>query len=249
MNLVKPCVAGLMDGGHVIPMLGRMRQQTALRRLCLKTRSLVLTYDDGPGPTLTTRLLDLLSAESQKAVFFALGCKVARNAGLVDRMVAEGHELGCHGQDHLHAWQAWPWEAVRDINLGYQSMSRWIKPDAIFRPPYGKLTLATLLGARRRGRRLGWWTVESGDTYSTLPTNPELAAQAIARAGGGVVLMHDFDRAEDRMNFVLSATESLLLTARREGLTIRRLCDLSSMQTNDSIPCCPSSSPPITSKQ
>lgn len=208
-----------------LPHLLRRARERSATEWCRSRRTLVLTYDDGPGAALTAALLDLLQGHAASATFFLLGRRVLPCTALVDRVLTDGHELACHGQEHLNAWKTWPWRATRDIALGYDSLSKWIPSDATFRPPYGKLTLATWWTVRRRGARIGWWTIDSGDTHATLPT-PQSVADAAARAGGGVVLMHDFDRGLERANFVLRTTELLLEMARREGLRVCRYRDL-----------------------
>jgi peptidoglycan/xylan/chitin deacetylase (PgdA/CDA1 family) len=223
MPFVRPL---LEDGFHLRPYLLRRGQERELAGLCRRTRSLVLSYDDGPGPRLTERLLDLLAQRGQRAVFFLLGRAAPAGAEVVDRMLREGHEVGCHGQDHLNAWHSAPAEAVRDVESGYRALSRWIAPNALFRPPYGKPTGAVLRDLKGRGARIGWWTVDSGDTHEKLPRSPRPVLEAVRRGGGGVVLMHDFDRQGERADFVLETTSQLLDLARAEGLTVRRFCDL-----------------------
>jgi peptidoglycan-N-acetylglucosamine deacetylase len=207
------------------PHILRVWQEHRLRRLVTSSRRLILTYDDGPGRQLTPHLLDLLAAHRARASFFLLGRRVIGNEEVVSRIAKEGHEIGCHGQNHIHAWRSWPWRTVADIGTGYATLSPWTKRDAAYRPPYGKLSMAGLLTVWYRRAGLAWWTVDSGDTHSTLP-EPGRAADSIARSGGGVVLLHDFDRGSQRENYVLRTTELLLRTAVREGLTVCRHADL-----------------------
>ncbi|MBI1849672.1 MAG: polysaccharide deacetylase family protein [Planctomycetes bacterium] len=226
---------------YFAPQVLRVRDERALRQRCARSRSLVLSYDDGPGAELTPRLLDVLAGESARATFFLLGVRVAKNPELVDRIVEGGHEVGCHSQQHLNAWTTWPWKAVADIDAGYRTLSRWIFDDALFRPAYGKLSFATWLVVRRRGAAIGWWTIDSGDTHSVEPS-PQQAIDQLKRDGGGVVLLHDFDRSPKRAAFVLQTTELLLRTAKREGLMVRRLGDVFA----DSGRCVAASRPPGT---
>lgn len=58
-----------------------------------------LTFDDGPSDW-TSRLLDALARHGSRATFFVLGCHVAGREGQLERMVADGHEIGLHGWDH-----------------------------------------------------------------------------------------------------------------------------------------------------
>jgi hypothetical protein len=75
---------------------------------------------------------------------------------------------------------------------------------------------------QRRGGAIGWWTIDSGDTFTPLP-EPELAIGAAQRSQGGVVLMHDCKRTPERDAYVLRATEQLLQLAKREKLSVCRL--------------------------
>jgi peptidoglycan/xylan/chitin deacetylase (PgdA/CDA1 family) len=96
----------------------------------------------------------------------------------------------------------------------------------MFRPPYGKVTLPTYQSLRRRGAPVWWWTIDSGDTHKVLPSASQMAEQ-ITREGGGIILMHDLDRAQPRNEFVLELTAKLLDAAKRESFKIvplRQLC-------------------------
>ena len=212
-------------GPHVIKALQIVR----LRRLCRETASLVLTYDDGPGNELTPNLLQILGKADARATFFITNAGVQRAPEVIDQLQAAGHEIGCHSHGHLHAWRALPWRAVADIHAGYEVLKPWIPPTAPFRPPYGKATLPTWLTVRHQGRRIAWWTVDSGDTWTALPS-PEVIIQRVADDGGGVVLMHDFDRtgadAAQRIEHVLAVTCGLLALAQQRGLRVVRYSDL-----------------------
>lgn len=225
-------VPAAFAGWYLPPMIARRRQEHRLRRLCVASRSLVLTFDDGPGPELTPKVLDLLQSRGAPATFFLAGFRAAENPQIVDRIVAAGHEIGCHSHDHLNSWRTWPWRGPDDIAAGYRALARWVPPDGRFRPPHGKMTLLTWAAVRRRGAPLGWWTITAGDVEDPLPRVDRAARQA-ARAGGGVVLLHDFDREGERADFVLNATELLLDAADEHGWTVRTLSELSNLGERD----------------
>lgn len=209
-----------------LPHALRPLEEKRLREACARARSLVLSYDDGPGRVLTPEVLAVLAGFGAPASFFLLGTNVVGNEPLIERLVNDGHELGCHGYWHLNAWRHGPGRVTADICRGYESLQKWIGPDAPFRPPYGKTCLASRLALRRRRAPIAWWTVDSGDTAAVPPDVPAVV-ESVRRTGGGVVLMHDFDRTrEERSHFVLSVTESLLKCARQEGLHVRRLGEL-----------------------
>lgn len=213
-------------GAYLSPHALRVARVRRLARWCAANRALALTYDDGPSQELTARVLDVLSERGVKATFFLLGGRAEAAPHVADLLKDEGHELGCHSHEHLHAWKTWPWRARRDVARGFEALARWVGAGGMFRPPYGKMTLLTSCEAWMRGARVGWWTVDSGDTWDPM-ANAGDAIERVRRAGGGVALLHDFDRdtpdAEERATFVLDVTRGLLDLAEREGWRVLTL--------------------------
>ncbi len=203
-----------------VPWVSSWRARRRLRRHCAATGTLVLSFDDGPGPELTPRVLDILAEYSARATFFVLGERAAACPAFVDRIAAEGHELGAHTHAHVDAWRAWPAKALRDVAQAYETLARWLGPAALFRPAHGRMTLATWIAQRRRGARFAWWTHDGGDTGARLPDGVPIVDR-IRRDGGGVVLLHDFDREPERLAYVAAMTRALLETARRQKWRIR----------------------------
>jgi peptidoglycan/xylan/chitin deacetylase (PgdA/CDA1 family) len=218
--------AGLIGfGAYFSPHVERLRSVKALKKLVRANRTLILTYDDGPSDSVTPKLLSLLRSHGAHATFFMLGRSAKQFPSVADRVLQEGHEIGCHTDSHLNAWKTNPWRAIADIDAGYSALSTWVPSNGTFRPPYGKITLPTYLAIRRRGASLGWWTIDSGDTHDRLP-HPQKVAETAVNDGGGIVLMHDLDHSPERNDFVLETTSVLLKLATREAFTIKRLSDL-----------------------
>ena len=184
-----------------------------------KYRLLALTYDDGPSAELTPQLLDLLKQRGARATFFMLGQSAQQCPEIVDRVAREGHRIGCHSDQHVNAWKATPWKAIQDIDAGYRQLSKWIGPNALFRPPYGKMTIFTWVSLLRRRAPIMWWTIDSGDTHNAMPGASQVA-ERVRQDRGGIVLMHDLNRAQARNDFVIEVTTALLDVAAREGLDV-----------------------------
>ncbi|MFZ0321225.1 MAG: polysaccharide deacetylase family protein, partial [Candidatus Sulfotelmatobacter sp.] len=125
------------------PWFWRQYRMHRIRKKLIENRILALTYDDGPSGTLTPQVLDLLRDRGAHATFFMLGQHAQQHPDIVDRVLQEGHDVGCHSDQHLHAWKSVPWEAIADIDAGYERLSSWCDPNGMFRPPYGKMTLPT----------------------------------------------------------------------------------------------------------
>lgn len=207
------------------PYAARLIAVRGLRNRLRQDRKLVLTYDDGPSRSLTPELLKLLNSYDAKASFFMLGRSVRRNADIAKAVTLEGHDVGCHSEEHLNAWKVSPWKAVADINAGYRQLSPWVPANGMYRPPHGKMTLPTYIAVHNRRAPISWWTLDSGDTRTPLP-RPQEVVEDVVRAGGGIVLMHDLDRSPERNRFVLETTDLLLRAAATESITVKRLSEI-----------------------
>ena len=97
-----------------------------LSREFSKNRILALTYDDGPSEVVTPALLDLLHRRSARATFFMLGRQAKRYPEIAERIVHDGHAVGCHSAEHLNAWNTLPAAAVADIRDGYEQLAPWV---------------------------------------------------------------------------------------------------------------------------
>lgn len=236
-GIMTSAVAGVLTGGaivtfagavHVAPQALRPAAVRRMRSLCRRKKMLCLTYDDGPGPELTPRVLDTLARHRAHATFFLLGVRAEYRPDLVDRARAEGHEVACHSARHLHGWKTTPGRARQDVDAGYHMLERWVSPSGRFRPPYGKLAIGQFLALRRRKAPIDWWTLDSRDTKPTLPAAQSIW-NSVERAGGGVVLLHDMDREHDhaaRAAYVVEVTNLLLTRAREAGIRAGTLNEL-----------------------
>jgi peptidoglycan/xylan/chitin deacetylase (PgdA/CDA1 family) len=217
-------MAGILFLWFGVPHLLKLLQIASLRKLCQSSKVIVLTYDDGPGNVLTPTLLKLLASNNVHANFFMIGNKVESFSSQVLDVVAQGHVIGSHSFRHLHAWKYSPVKIIRDIRAGFQlcknkSFSNW------FRPPFGKITLVTLVYTWITHHKLAWWTIDSTDTWAN-PLAIEKIIERVKKRGGGVILMHDNDRSDvSRHDYVISLTLELIQFARKEGYTIRTLQD------------------------
>lgn len=205
--------------------IARVLGVARLRRL--SRGKLLLTYDDGPSPVSPTpQILELLRRHRARATFFLVGARADEGEALCDRLVAEGHDVGAHGYEHRHGWRD-PLRAVPDLVRGVKAVARWQKGRPIHRQPNGKSTLWTVLAASACGARTIWWTIDSQDSWRTLPDVEVIVARA-EREEGGVVLMHDFAReaGSPGARFTLSLTDALLGLAARRGWPVCTVTEL-----------------------
>ncbi len=211
-----------------LPLLHRRIVTARLERLCKQHRAIVLTYDDGPSAGMTPTVADLLTQHGAKATFFMIGGCAQMHPALVTRLVGEGHEIGSHTQNHSNAWKTTPWGAMHDLVAGRQTLDRLGVSTRLFRPPYGKTTLGTLMAGL--GQRFAFWTIDPQDSWDRRPVADILTE--IDQKGGGVVLMHDFGlprRGPDpaaHPAYLLALTEALISFAGANDYRILRLGDL-----------------------
>lgn len=211
---------------YVIPYVIRRAGALDLLRRCKRQRVICLSYDDGPSSSLTPEVIRLLNSYGAKATFFMLGSKLAANQEAVSLVVDGGHEIGCHSYDHRHAWKTFPVTVYQDIRQGMFA-TRQIGATNLFRPPFGKVTAGTLLQVWLSDFRLGWWTVDSSDTWK-IPKTIDRVLQKIRDAGGGVVLLHDNARADgmDIETFVVDLTKAILEMAKNEHYRVCKMTDI-----------------------
>ncbi|WP_431923313.1 polysaccharide deacetylase family protein [Micromonospora wenchangensis] len=154
-------------------------------------RTVSLTFDDGPNPADTLRLLTVLRRHRIAAVFLLCGGQVEAHPEVVRRIVADGHHLGNHSMHHddMTTWSAERIEAdLRETNEAI----RWAVPAArirYFRAPYGAWGATPAVAAALGMRPLGW-RLAVGDWEP--PGTDELVRRLLdGVTPGAVVLLHD----------------------------------------------------------
>ena len=165
----------------------------ALHRLPGTENVASITFDDGPNPVATPRILDILKRQDVHATFFVLGRHADRWPALVKRMADEGHQLGNHGYHHRKLHRRTPGYVRDDLARGADAIERasGVRP-AHFRAPHGFRSpwvtpIARALGERTVGWSLGVWD-------SARPGADEIVRRALdGMRAGSILLLHDGD--------------------------------------------------------
>lgn len=154
-------------------------------------RVVALTFDDGPDPDVTPRVLDALAAASARCTFFVLAGRAEAHPGIVRRMVDEGHEIGVHSVDHQHLPDLRSRALVGQIQGARQRIEAvaGVRP-VLFRPPFGEQTVASVLGARRDGMRVVLWS-DWVEDWVDQPVDEVRDRMVAAARPGGILLFHD----------------------------------------------------------
>ncbi len=147
-----------------------------------------LTFDDGPDPVWTPRLLEILDAYRARATFFMVGQAAHRHSGLLRRVAASGHAIGNHSWDH----PSFPSLSARARRAQIRACERALAPHGqrLFRPPYGHQDIWSRLDALLLGYRVVAWSVWAADWRDRSPST--IAARVMdALRPGSVVAFHD----------------------------------------------------------
>lgn len=122
-----------------------------------------LTFDDGPHPRLTPRILDILDRRGIKATFMLLGYAAEQHPQLVAEVLAAGHEIGHHTWSHRNLAHATVEQTRHEIEAGARAVSDVAGVDVrLFRPPKGRLSEAALRLVARNGHDIVLWSVTRG---------------------------------------------------------------------------------------
>lgn len=173
-----------------------------------------LTFDDGPDPAFTPRVLETLDRHGVTATFLMMGFNAARHPDLARAVVAAGHEIGHHSWSHLDLGRCDTDTAFDEIRRGRDEIARvtGVEP-RWFRPPRGVLTDVGIRCAAEFGDGILMWTLNGGARHLTTPT--ALADRIVGRvAPGTIVGLHD---GIGRTTFDREAPLGRRLTARRNA--------------------------------
>jgi peptidoglycan/xylan/chitin deacetylase (PgdA/CDA1 family) len=163
-----------------------------LTRLRTQERVLALTFDDGPSPETTPRVLDILRAHGAIATFFVLGEAAERHPELVRRITQEGHAVGLHGYRHRALVLASARVLRDEIDRAAAAVHRACPHSVptLFRPPHGFKTLVMPFQLQRLGYRLASWSLNPRD-YGVQTAAETARAFRDALHPGAVCLLHD----------------------------------------------------------
>ncbi|MGY2892823.1 glycosyltransferase [Deinococcus sp. UYEF24] len=163
-------------------------------------KDVALTFDDGPDPAWTPKLLDILKAEKAPATFFVVGLQAQQYPALLRREVAEGHEIGSHTFTHPNLSMV----SRTQVRLELGATQRLIQSilgrgTLLFRPPFAEdVEPATPDQARvlQQASELGYTTVGMGVDPEdwAKPGTAEIVKAVLSQVEGGagqVVLLHD----------------------------------------------------------
>jgi len=190
---------------HLYPKVTWRRGDASVRPTNDK-RVIYLTFDDGPIPEVTPRILDILREKKVKATFFVVGDNVRKHPELLQSILNEGHRVGNHTFHHLPGWQTSLAEYLRDVSacdeqlaaaMNTQQLTRSDHP--LFRPPYGRMRANQLRELRNAGYEIILWDVLTHDYNPRFSTEKLLNIVRRYSRNGSIVVFHDSLKSNERM--------------------------------------------------
>lgn len=184
-------------------------------------KEIALTFDDGPNPVYTPKVLSLLAEYQTPATFFVIGKHIPGNESILKQIDADGHSIGNHTYTHsffidFKSTRAFKDELSRTSDAVYKIIGKRMR---LFRPPYGVTTPHLAKASKGLGYRIIGWNIRSLDTTSD---SADIITQRVLTQikPGAVILFHD---TSDKTVEVLKRTLAFAQANDYKIVTIERL--------------------------
>jgi peptidoglycan/xylan/chitin deacetylase (PgdA/CDA1 family) len=191
----------------------------------MTSAGIALTFDDGPHPDVTPRVLDILRDAGARATFFVLGEQVRAHPDLARRIVHEGHGIGNHTDTHPNLQLTLSASRVRAEIVGCQDTVMGVTgvTPAVFRAPHGRMTRAAWRACRELGLASYDWSV-APEGWPKPKGVDELVASALGAARPGAIIdLHDVPWHDDAGPRTIEALPAILEGLAARGLVVELL--------------------------
>ena len=187
------------------------------------TKKIALTFDDGPHPRLTPKILDILSRYHVKATFFVIGVNVNNYPNQLEMIVDNGHEIGNHTYSHRILKSKSRTEIENELSKTEQAVKsiRDFEMDLI-RPPCGLYDETLEMVARERNDKIVLWAI---DTLDWEHTSTRVMVKNVLKnlKDGDIILFHDYVSGEYNTPEALEILIPILLEKGYEFVTVGEL--------------------------
>jgi peptidoglycan-N-acetylglucosamine deacetylase len=185
-------------------------------------RGVALTFDDGPHPRWTPRVLETLAAHRAKATFFLVGRKAARHPEVVKAILDAGHGVGLHSWGHDRLFVLRREKVVReDLRRGLDALERvtGTRP-TLFRPPIGHTNPIIARVVDALDLTVVGWTIAGRDGLAGARVEDVVARVRRDLRDGAIVLLHDSPETGDREPAAVKALPAILDAIAAERLEV-----------------------------
>ena len=159
-----------------------------------------LTFDDGPIPVVTPFVLNTLKNFDAGATFFCIGDNVDKHPEIFNEVLANGHRVGNHTFNHLKGWDTPDKEYLQNVE-----QCRTVVDSNLFRPPYGRITMAQIRKFRMQfpEMEIVMWDVLSGDFDHSISVEKCTSNVLKNVTNGSIIVFHDSTKAFPRLQHIL----------------------------------------------
>jgi peptidoglycan/xylan/chitin deacetylase (PgdA/CDA1 family) len=197
-----------------LPTFLRWIYPSAIWNLPSERKVLYLTFDDGPNPVVTEKILELLEEYDAKATFFCIGKNIEQHPELLKLVKSKGHHIGSHTYSHINGWESNSTDYLTDYQKG-----RELASSNLFRPPYGRILLNPLQTIQKQDKVI-MWDILSKDYDASI--TPETVLNNVLRniKPGAIIVFHDSEKAKKN---VLAVLPQLLQYLKQQGYAMEAI--------------------------
>jgi len=179
---------------------------------------ILLTFDDGPVPGITERILERLAKHNIRALFFVVGEQAKKYPELCSEILRAGHEIGNHTEHHKRMTRLGKQEAIQEIQSVQDFfLKEFSLPLRWFRPPHGRFNLSTVQTVEALSLRMMMWTLLTYDFENSAETVMRSYDKYLRK--DSIVVLHNSVKSEQ---IILQSIDALAERALAAGLSIGR---------------------------
>lgn len=200
-----------------------IKAQKAFSHGARESKTIALTFDDGPHPRYTKRILDILEKYQISATFFMIGCNVKSYPEVAKLVMNKGHEIGSHTYSHPHMRSISLSQFEKELKQTEDILcENSIPRPKLFRPPEGFRSAEQMAFLENAGYQAIVWSVDTHDWQGK--NAGEIVAFVLKNIkGGDIVLFHDYTSCR---NTTITALEQLIPQLLKDGYTFVTVSEL-----------------------
>lgn len=189
-----------------ISKLGSLLAPSLLWNMPRDSKTIYLSFDDGPHPEITPWVLNLLNDYQAKATFFCVGENISKYPEVFQQLISEGHSFGNHTQNHLKGWKTSTSQYLENVLKAEAVISRFsnnLNFQKLFRPPYGKIKASQAKRLQLLNYKIVMWDALSADFDPTI-SDEDCYRNVIENSNAGsIIVFHDSQKTSEKLRTVL----------------------------------------------
>jgi peptidoglycan/xylan/chitin deacetylase (PgdA/CDA1 family) len=184
--------------------------------------TIYLTFDDGPTPEITEKVLEILDKNQIKATFFCIGDNVRKHPEIVQKIISKQHSVGNHTYSHLKGWNTPTNTYISNTEACRMKLNSQftIQNSQIFRTTYGKISPWQSYKLRKLGYKIIMWDVVSKDYDESI--SAEMCYENVIKnvSSGSIIVFHDSLKAKEN---IFNSLEKTIETLKNKGFNFEKI--------------------------